>query len=394
MSATYRKRGKKSWLITIHANGQKAFKTIHGTEQDAKQIVQEIHKHEVAGTNVIETIRTARAATPPPKITYPTLETAITEYLETQVARGELRQSTATSYLKRLRSHVFPTLGRTSIDRISREALGAIVETTLDKGLSMALREQIRIPLRAFYQALIEAKQFTKPNPAADLKPFMGKAKRKDPTLIEYFTPEEITTLSRAAQASTPRWAGFIMTSLLAGLRWGEVAALQKSDLDFTRSRIHVQRTISGPTRRIAGTKDHESRFVQVSPALAALLKNQVEMVTLDGQMHEWSAAQRSWVFPTRTGQPIFHTDFVGIWKRLLKRAGLTYRKYHSTRHSFATNLLESGADIRWVQQQLGHASISQTVDTYGHLMVDRHAASAEKLDQFLGLSVPAPASL
>jgi integrase/recombinase XerC len=46
---------------------------------------------------------------------------------------------------------------------------------------------------------------------------------------------------------------------------------------------------------------------------------------------------------------------------------------YHSTRHTFTTGLLEGGADIRWVQRQLGHASIGQTADTYGHVPPERH---------------------
>src|SRR6185503_11278456 len=49
----------------------------------------------------------------------------------------------------------------------------------------------------------------------------------------------------------------------------------------------------------------------------------------------------------------------------LLSRAKLPYRPYHSTRHTFATWLLEAGTDIRRVQQQMGHASIGQTADTY-----------------------------
>jgi integrase len=48
------------------------------------------------------------------------------------------------------------------------------------------------------------------------------------------------------------------------------------------------------------------------------------------------------------------------IWQPLLSKAGLPYRKYHATRHSYATWMLDAGADVRWVQQQMGHATIGQ----------------------------------
>lgn len=87
-------------------------------------------------------------------------------------------------------------------------------------------------------------------------------------------------------------------------------------------------------------------------------------------------------VFPTSSGNLVRYPFFLEkVWKPLLSRAKLPYRLYHSTRHTFATWLLESGADIRWVQRQLGHASIGQTADTYGHLQADRHEHAVDELD-------------
>jgi integrase len=65
-------------------------------------------------------------------------------------------------------------------------------------------------------------------------------------------------------------------------------------------------------------------------------------------------------------------------------KAGLPYRKYHATRHTFATWLLEAGTDLRWVQNQLGHSTIAQTADTYGHAQPDRREAAVNGLDQYL----------
>ncbi len=90
-------------------------------------------------------------------------------------------------------------------------------------------------------------------------------------------------------------------------------------------------------------------------------------------------------VFPTSSGNLVRYPFFLAkVWKPLLSRAKLPYRPYHSTRHTFATWLLEGGADIRWVQRQLGHASIGQTADTYGHVQPERHEAAVENLDRYV----------
>ena len=126
-------------------------------------------------------------------------------------------------------------------------------------------------------------------------------------------------------------------------------------------------------------------RVVTLPPALLEALRAHIESVTLEGSVKEWTTEQRQLVFPNSRGRITHHGQFHElVWRPLLKAAGLPYRKYHATRHSTATWLLEDGADIRWVSQQLGHASIAQTVDTYGHCVPERHEAAAAKLDQYL----------
>ena len=107
----------------------------------------------------------------------------------------------------------------------------------------------------------------------------------------------------------------------------------------------------------------------------------------LEGQLRGWSVEQRRVVFPTAEGRMVRHGHFIeSVWQPLLATAGVPYRKYHATRHTYATWMLETGADLRWVSQQMGHASLKQTADTYGHLIVDRHEATTGAIDQFLGV--------
>ena len=69
-----------------------------------------------------------------------------------------------------------------------------------------------------------------------------------------------------------------------------------------------------------------------------------------------------------------------------LKRAGLRHVTFHSLRHSYAAMLIESGENLKYIQRQLGHASIRVTLDTYGHLMKEANPEASGRLQEiFLG---------
>ena len=135
--------------------------------------------------------------------------------------------------------------------------------------------------------------------------------------------------------------------------------------------------TCSAPSPRTAGSRSPRTTTAAGSRRSAELLRAlraQIEAVDLEAGVKEWTPEQRQLVFPNTRGRVVSYTHFLEhAWQPLLAKAGLPYRKYHSTRHSYATWLLEAGADLRWVQGQLGHASIAQTADTYGHVQPERH---------------------
>jgi integrase len=93
-------------------------------------------------------------------------------------------------------------------------------------------------------------------------------------------------------------------------------------------------------------------RKVKLPGALLDALRAHRENSALEGSVKGWTPEQRALVFPTPAGRIMRHGHFVeSVWQPLLAKSALPYRKYHSTRHSFATWMLDEGADVRWVER-------------------------------------------
>jgi len=214
MGATYQRRGKWSWLITVHYEGQRERRTIHGTEQDARDLVKFIHKQELAGINVIEAVRAAQAAAPAPVASWPRLRDDVPSFIEYQVSVGEWTGETPISYRRALAAHVFDfklsdgrLLGDVAVDQVTPAMLGEVLDAIRRARKSLALQERVRSPLRAYYRHLTKRRGFTGPNPADDLSDYMvrGPSKRaRQRASYTFFEQAEAPTLFRACETHFP----------------------------------------------------------------------------------------------------------------------------------------------------------------------------------------------
>jgi len=155
--------------VEVTPNGQRERRTIHGTEQDAKELVKYIHKQELAGVNVVEAVRAARVATAPASSpAWPRLRDDVPAFVEYQVSVGEWTGETPISYRRTLEAHVFDfqlsdgqVLGDLAVDQVTAGMLREVLDVIRRSRKSLALQERIRSRLRAYYRHLRKRRGFT-----------------------------------------------------------------------------------------------------------------------------------------------------------------------------------------------------------------------------------------
>src|SRR5262249_27366477 len=159
-------------------------------------------------------VLTERRPPPPAPLPFPRLRDALPAWIDRRARAGDIRGSTPKAYKSRLATWVYPfalsdgcQLGDLPVNELTREMIGAVILRARGAGRSIAVIEGSRTPRRGYYAELIETKVLPGPNPAADLKFFIGRrAYKRRIQPLAYFTPDEGRQLVAAATALRPRW--------------------------------------------------------------------------------------------------------------------------------------------------------------------------------------------
>ena len=217
------------------------------------------------------------------------------------------------------------------------------------QGLSGATIARRVASLRSFFRHLVLIGA-TDSNPAAELE--LPRRTRRLPRAL---SPSEAERLMDAAAGTTPRsLRDRALVELLygAGLRVSEAVGLDRGGVDLDRRLV---RTIG---------KGGKERVVPVGREAAEALRRYVAR----GRPH-LDRRHRPELFLNAQGGPLTRAGAFLILRRLAAKAGLEPERVHPhlLRHTFATHLLEGGADLRSVQEMLGHADLA-TTELYTHV--------------------------
>jgi integrase len=190
------------------------------------------------------------------------------------------------------------------------------------------------------------------------------------------------------AAKTTPYYVVFY-TALFTGMRRSELLALRWSDVDLllcqasvTQSlhRLHDGSLVFRQPKTVKGR-----RMISLSPSLALLFREHKEKQILERITVGTVLKENDLVFGTPEGKPLLPDTISHAWIKIVKRAHLNHFRLHDARHTHASLLLKQGVHPKIVQERLGHATISTTLDLYSHVTPGLQEAAAKRFDEVLG---------
>ena len=221
-------------------------------------------------------------------------------------------------------------------------------------------------------------------NPAARLGRFTKSDKPKFQATP--LTGKEGEAFLNASRELCPEYFPLFLAALRAGLRRGEVIALQWGDIQFGAGAgdsdryILVQRNyVNG---RFTTPKSNKSRRVDLSRQLRNVLLELRDRRLLEAFLHGMTTIADDLVFLSKAGTVIDASNMIHYYfLPCIEKAGLRRFRFHDLRHTFGSLLIQQGASLAYVKNQMGHSSIQITVDTYGHLIPGADVAWVDRLD-------------
>lgn len=302
-----------------------------------------------------------------------------------------LERSTLRQYRNHVDLHINSRIGAEKLARLTTPRVEAFKDRLVES-LSRALAAKV---LTSFKSIISEAQRrgLVAHNVASPVR-LRANGREKSRPIVSRDIPSKAEVQALLSSASG-RWRPFFVTAIFTGLRASELRGLTWDDVDFERKVLHVRQRANlwgeiGAPKSAAGDRE-----VPLSPMVMSVLrewqlacpKGPLRLVFPNGKGRVESHANilnRGW-YPLQVASGVVSPTVDAAGNRILGEDGkpLMGPKYglHSTRHFFASWIIERGFTPKRCQAMLGHSSIQMTFDVYGHLfpsLEDDHAKFAD----------------
>lgn len=300
---------------------------------------------------------------------------------------GSVKPRTADSYRTTVEVHLKPALGAVKLEALTtpmvQKFYNSLQQPAEGRGKPLS-GKTVRNVNGVFHRALEQAVEigYLRQNPATACK--LPRAEHPE---IRPLDSDTITRFLSVIQGH--KFAPIYTVTLFTGMRQGEILGLTWEAVDFDKGVIHITKQLQKTRRgdgsyQLVSPKNGKGRYITPAASVMNVLRAQRRRQAL------WKlAAGPAWeesnlVFTNELGHNLSAQTVYLHFKKLVAQIGCPDVRFHDLRHSYAVSALQSGDDVKTVQENLGHHTAAFTLDVYGHVTAQMRQASAERMEQFI----------
>lgn len=277
-----------------------------------------------------------------------------------------LKPSSIIKYQNLIENHILPELGHRKLRELNTDALYAFLDAQQKCGNKKTGGMLSTSSLQTMLYILNATIKYAASQNMISYFSIRLTSTGKETTPIQILEQHEEDALDHYLSSNICRRNLGIMLSLYCGLRIGEVCALQWTDIDTNKGILYVRRTVQRITNR--GRKTKTELFVGSPKSKSSIRAIPVPsfLVPIIYTLAQEDSPD-AYILTGLINKPLEPRTFQYYFNQVLDVTGIKKTKYHTLRHTFATNCVALGFDIKSLSEILGHSNVSITLNKYVH---------------------------
>lgn len=282
------------------------------------------------------------------------------------VQKLNLKPSSINKYESIIENHIIPELGHIKISELNEEVFYSFLENQRKNGNKKTGKKLSNSYLQTMLYILNATVKYAA---SRKMMPFFSihfAGLGKEAAQIQTLNIQDENKLDHYLSSNISLRNLGIMLSLYCGLRLGEVCSLKWADIDLENAVLHVQRTV----QRIAVTTGEHKTQIHIGPPKSPSSIRSIPIPDFLLQIIkdlEKEDASDAFILTGSIDKSMEPRTFQYYFQQVLTSAGIKKNKYHTLRHTFATNCIALGFDVKSLSEILGHSNVSITLNKYVH---------------------------
>lgn len=285
--------------------------------------------------------------------------------------------SSVSAYMLTVKNIILPILGEYELEAVSSKDAELLKQVCENKGLSKKTIQDVIICLKNILKvaSILEVAE------TKAISVLWGTGNNETKKQVEAYNKDQVKKLV-ASLEETPSFKNLgLLITIYSGMRIGEVCALQWKDIDLEEKVIRVNKSIQRIYTEEDTTGKMKTELLISTPKTKSSQREIPIVQPLFKMMKDFAKICRPDYFVcSGTTTPIEPRTYRSYYKKKIEEIGLPYLKFHGLRHTFATQLIASKADVKTVSAILGHSDITTTLNTYVHPSRDDKRNALSKL--------------